>query len=296
MNNIKENVSLKNKTSFQIGGPAHFYIKIQTEDEIKDSLLWADENNRPIFILGKGSNILINDSGWPGLVMDITAFTKIIWEGTTAVCQSGAMLHNLVNQSVDKGFSGMEELAGIPGSIGGALVMNAGAFKQTVSDCLESVKGIKRKDQIVVHLKKSEIEFGYRTSTLKQNNLMILNAAFCFNRGDNKILKSVYSNVLKKRSEKQPLDLPNCGSIFKRPRGNYAGSLIEQCALKGYRIGGAMVSPKHANFIVNVDNAVACEVRQLIVYIQKVVYETKGILLEPEVIFVGEFDIPLYKP
>ncbi len=294
MNKIEKNIPLKNKTSFRIGGSAKFYTRVNSEEDVKDSLVWANQNNHPVFILGKGSNILISDTGWKGLVIDITGFSRITWEGSTAFCQSGAMLHNLVKQAVDRGFHGVEELAGIPGSVGGALVMNAGAFTQTVSDCLESVSGINGTDTIIWRMKKSEIDFGYRFSSLKQKESLILGAKFRFQSSNEKELKCVYSTTLKKRSQKQPLEIPNCGSVFKRPEGNYAGALIEQCGLKGHRIGGAMVSPKHANFIVNDMNASAADVRKLIVFIQKKVFENKEVLLEPEVVFVGEFDKPLY--
>ncbi len=296
MSKIEKNIPLKNKTSFRIGGPAQFYARVKSEDEVKDALGWANENNHPVFILGKGSNILISDTGWRGLVIDITGFSCITWEESTAVCQSGAMLHSLVRQAVERGFYGMEELAGIPGSIGGALVMNAGAFSQTVSDRLISVTGIDRTDASFWQLQKREIDFGYRFSSLKQNKSLILGAEFKYRLGNKNELKLVYSATLEKRSQKQPLNVPNCGSVFKRPEGNYAGALIEQCGLKGHRIGGAMVSQKHASFIENDTNASAADVRKLIACIQKKVYQNKGILLEPEVLFVGEFDIPLYLP
>lgn len=296
MNIIKQNVSLREKTSFHIGGPADFYAKAQTDREVLKVLIWANDNNLPVFILGKGSNILMSDSGWPGLILDISGLASVKWHDRAAVCQSGALLHTLVKESVDRGFSGMEELAGIPGSIGGALVMNAGAFKQTVSDCLDSVKGIDCSNHTEWNLKREEIDFGYRTSSLEQMNSFILSATFLFNHGDKNKLAIIYHEILQRRNKKQPLDMPNCGSVFKRPKANYAGALIEKCGLKGYCVGGAMVSPKHANFIVNTSDATAHDVRKLIVYIQKKVFEQEGILLEPEVIFVGKFDIRLFNP
>ncbi len=293
---IEKNFPLKNRTSFRIGGPAEFYVRVNNEDEIKDMLGWARDNNHNVFILGKGSNILVSDTGWQGLVIDITGFSRITWNESTAVCQSGAMLHSLVKQSVERGFCGIEELAGIPGSIGGALVMNAGAFSQTVSDCLHSVSGIDQADTSIWKVMRDKIDFGYRSSSLKKRGSTILSAEFRFSNGNKEELKKVFSATLQKRSQKQPLDIPNCGSVFKRPPGNYAGALIEQCNLKGFRVGGATVSEKHANFIVNDKNATATDVRELIASIQKTVFETKGVLLEPEVLFVGEFDTTLYLP
>lgn len=292
---IEKHIALKNRSSFRIGGSAHYYIRVHTVDEIKEAYAWAQEHNQPVFILGRGSNILISDSGWQGLVIDMSDFTSIQWEEVTVVCHSGASLHSLVKQSVDRGLGGMEELAGIPGSVGGALVMNAGAFQQTVAECLISVSGI-YDDGSEWYLNRNEIDFGYRKSSLKRENTLILKATFTFNKQDKERVQSVYEAILKKRSQKQPLDLPNCGSVFKRPAGNYAGVLIEECGLKGYCRGGAMVSPKHANFIVNSDHASAQDVRELIVHIQKEVYDKKGILLELEVLFVGDFTVPLFSP
>ena len=296
MNMIEQNVSLKDKTSFRIGGPAHFYVKVHTEKEIGDALKWANNNTKSVFILGKGSNILISDNGWPGLVLDVSEFSEISWDGTRALCQSGALLHTLVKESIDKGFAGIEKLAGIPGSVGGALIMNASAFKQAVSDCLVSVKGIECSSNKIWELKKDEIDFGYRTSSLKKMNTILLSAEFHFKAGDKSYVEATYSEILKRRNEKQPLDQPNCGSVFKNPEEHYAAELIEQCGLKGYCINEAMVSLKHANFIINPSNASASDVRKLIALIQEKVFQKCDVLLEPEVIFVGDFDVPLFKP
>lgn len=295
MNSIEQNIPLKDKTSFRIGGPARFYTRVNTEKEIGEVVSWANENNKPVFILGKGSNILISDNGWPGLTLDISEYSAISWDGSFAFCQSGAPLHTLVKEAVDRGLCGIEQLAGIPGSVGGALIMNAGAFKQTVSDCLVSVKGIDCSNYKMWELEKKEIDFGYRTSSFKEMDTIFLGANFHFEEGDKDNLKSVYRDILQRRNEKQPLDKPNCGSVFKNPEGNYAAALIEKCGLKGHHIGGAMVSEKHANFIVNVSDASASDVRKLIAFIQEKVFREQGILLEPEVVFVGEFDDPLFK-
>ena len=296
MNMIEQNVPLKDKTSFRIGGQAHFYVKVHTEKDIAYAVKWANNNNKPVFTLGRGSNILISDNGWPGLVLDISEYSEICWEGTRAICQSGAPLHSLVREAVNKSLSGIEELAGIPGSIGGALIMNAGAFKQTVSDCLVSVKGIDCSSQKIWDLKKIEITFGYRTSSLKKMNAILLGAGFHFETGDKGTIETTYREILKRRNEKQPLDQPNCGSVFKNPGGLYAAELIEQCGLKGYGINKTMVSPKHANFIINPSNGSASDVRKLIALIQEKVFQKYEVLLEPEVIFVGGFDVPLFKP
>lgn len=294
MIHIEQDILLKNKTTFRIGGPARFYATIRSEDDIRDALRWAQENAVPVFILGKGSNILISDHGFRGLVLDLSGYDGIRWEGLAADCQAGALVNALVREAVFAGLSGLEELAGIPGSIGGALIMNAGAFSQTISDCLESVDGLHCTTLSPVRLERESITFGYRTSSLQSNTLLITGARFCFRKSQKDHLQKIYSGILHKRNENQPLDLPNCGSVFKRPAGHYAGALIEACGLKGYRIGRAMISEKHANFIVNTGNATAENVRALIAYAQEQVFKHHSIVLEPEVIFVGDFSTPLF--
>lgn len=294
MNSVEQNIPLKDKTSFRIGGPARFYVKARTEGEIIEILSRCRERGEPVFILGKGANVLISDSGWPGLVLDISEYSEMYWQGSCAVCQSGALLHTLVRETVEKGLCGIERLAGIPGTVGGALVMNAGAFKQTVSDCLVSVKGIDCDDCKISEKAKSELDFGYRTSSFKEKRTILLEATFEFLEGKKDTLRSTYREIIRKRNERQPLDKPNCGSVFKNPRGDYAAALIDTCGLAGHRIGGAMVSEKHANFIVNISDASASDVRKLIAYIQERVYRKHGILLEPEVVFAGEFEESLF--
>jgi UDP-N-acetylmuramate dehydrogenase len=296
MKSIKKDVSLSDKTSYKIGGPARYYVSVQTEEDIRKALQWTSGNNQPVFILGKGTNILISDSGWHGLVIDLSGFTSITWDDAHVKCHCGLLLHTLVKESVDRGFTGMERLAGIPGSVGGALVMNAGAFEQNISDCLDIVKGIDCSNTTLWSRENREIDFGYRTSSLKKMNSVIVSASFTFKHRDPEKAETVYKEILKERTSKQPLDMLSCGSVFKRPEGMFAGELIEKCGLKGHTIGGAMVSAKHANFIVNTSNATASDARRLIAFVQERVFKKYKVLLEPEVVFVGEFDVPLYKP
>ncbi len=293
---IQQNITLKNKTSYKIGGSAQFYVKIKIKEDVQESLIWASKNNQPIFILGKGTNILVSDLGWDGLVIDMSDYSSIDWDGTHAKCQSGALLNTLVKESIELGYSSMDKLAGIPGSVGGGLIMNAGAYGQNISNCLESVCVIDYSNFNIIDLKKKEIEFNYRTSTLKTKSYIIINASFNFMLGNKNEIKKNYLKIIESRNKKQPLNLPSCGSVFKRPKGKYAGKLIEQCGLKGHCIGGATVSHKHANFIVNKSGAKASDIRQLIKFIQEYVYKDKKVLLEPEVIFVGNFDVPLFRP
>ena len=295
IHSIESKISLKYKTSFHIGGCAEFYSDVHNEQEIISTIEWAHKQSIPVFIIGKGSNILISDSGWHGIVINMSHFDSICWDDTAAKCQSGALLHSLVKQSVDYCFSGMEELAGIPGSIGGGLIMNAGAFSQNISDTVDSITILDVKSLKKSCLKCSDVEFSYRNSSLKENQSIVLDATFCFKKVLKEDIRKTYYDILKKRKEKQPLDFPNCGSVFKRPHKGYAGELIEKSGLKGFRIGDAMISPKHANFIINTGNATARDVRELIAYSQEKVFRNYSILLEPEIIFIGNFDIPLFK-
>ncbi len=295
---IEKNISLQNKNTYRIGGLTDFYTEPENEEEIVEAALWASQKQIPIFILGNGSNLLISDNGWQGLVINVSeAFCEISWDHDQATVQSGAMLNVLINQSIDRSLAGLEELCGIPGTIGGAVIMNAGAFSMCVENTVEWVRYFDIATGKIFTCNKTAMRFGYRTSFLKNKPVIILTTGFAFNHsktGDELI--SVRSTILSKRKEKQPLEYPNCGSVFKRPTNNYAGTLIEKCGLKGMRIGGVEVSVKHANFIINRDNGTAEDVRSLIALVQKTVYEREMILLEPEVIFMGLFKNELFIP
>jgi UDP-N-acetylmuramate dehydrogenase len=295
MLSYKENESLREKTSFRIGGPARYYVAPRNQHQVAEALAWAQRSGLAVLPLGKGSNILISDAGWRGLVIDLSAeFNRIQWDGTRAVGQCGALLHRLVYESVERGLAGCEELAGIPGTIGGAVIMNAGAFEQSVADTVVDVSVLDPRSASIARLTRNEITFEYRSTSIRKQGLFVLEASFAFTPGTTTRLHEVFAGILTRRRHKQPLDRPNCGSVFKRPPGGYAGTLLEQCGLKGFRIGEAMISEKHANFIVNLGNARADDVRAVIVHAQKTVHATTGILLEPEVIFAGEFAEPLY--
>lgn len=291
MGTIEKNIPLKNKNSYRIGGNAQYYLKVQSVSDIIEGLLWAHEQKIPWFVLGKGSNILIHDDGFRGLVLDFTAFKSIRWsDDGTVVCAGGALLQSLVRSSVDRGYYGMECLAGIPGTVGGGVIMNAGAFGQEISECLTAVTLIDPQTAQIKRYTRNELDFGYRTSSVKRTGAIVVSSEFHF--GDKKEEYDVlekYHEILERRNGKQPLNYPNCGSVFKRPPGNYAGTLIEKCDLKGLQIGGAQVSEKHGNFIVNVNKATAKDVSSLITHIQKTVSENTEYELEREVIYVGDF-------
>lgn len=293
--NIAELVSLQDKNSFKIGGSARYYTAPVDGDAVATAVAWARGHQVELFVLGRGSNLLISDAGWPGLVLHLSAFFEgIVWDGSMVIVNSGVALNNLVKEVVDHGFSGMEELAGIPGTVGGAVVMNAGAFATMVADTLCDVVCCNTVTGEITTITADKLQMGYRTTLLQQSCNIVLQARFSFARSQSREQLEVRrQEILELRRSKQPLEYPNCGSVFKRPEGGYAGTLIEACGLKGTRIGGAEVSTQHANFIVNRSAASAADVRSLIVMVQRTVYEKRGILLQPEVIFVGTFSEPL---
>jgi UDP-N-acetylmuramate dehydrogenase len=291
-------VSLSAKTTFKIGGAARHYVQPVSIEDVKECIAWARTHGEPVFILGKGSNVLISDKGWPGLVIDAGArFDAITWNQNRAVCLSGAALNKLVHEMLDRGLRGLEHLGGIPGSVGGALVMNAGAYGHSVSECVESIDYYDYSDKEIRTLPSVGLEAGYRRTMFSTRPAFILSGVFQCSPDDSNEAPRTFRECIAKRKEKHPLDLPNCGSVFKNLPGRAAAaSLIEQCGLKGLRSGDAEVSHKHANFIVNVGRATAADVRHLIVQVQKTVYEKQGISLEPEVVFVGEFGEELFNP
>ena len=289
-----ESVPLAGKTSYGIGGPARYYVEPQSQDDVVAAYRFARERDLPVLVIGNGSNLLISDSGVDGLVINTSKFSTLTWVGPIATVTCGYHLDDFVADAVKRGYAGIEGLSGIPGTVGGAVVMNAGAFDAEVADTLSGVCVLRVPELSIELVRPPEMALGYRTSVFKNSSDFIISAVFMFKAGDADKLISSRKSILAKRQEKQPLDSPSCGSVFKRPPGNYAGTLIESSGLKGFGTGGAKVSEKHANFIINTGGAKAEDVRGVIRHVQKTVYEDSGILLEPEVIFVGEFKEPLF--
>ncbi|MBN2037427.1 MAG: UDP-N-acetylmuramate dehydrogenase [Chitinispirillaceae bacterium] len=297
MIDLQPDVPLHDKTTFRIGGPAKWYAAPRDADEVMEAVRFARGQSLPLLVLGKGSNLLVSDQGWPGLVMNTSAGLQAVeWDGRGATAQAGVPLDRLVRESIDRGQAGLEYLSGIPGTVAGAVIMNAGAYSAEIADTLVSAAYLDTRDMAVKNVPAQELDMGYRASALKGKEAIVLSASFRFREAKRDELLARRNDILGKRRDKQPLDLPNCGSVFKRPQGTYAGALIEKAGLKGMRYGNVSVSEKHANFIVNHGNGTAAQVRHLIVAIQKKAYAMSGILLEPEVIFAGAFEEPLYSP
>jgi UDP-N-acetylmuramate dehydrogenase len=275
-------------TSYKIGGPTAVWIAPASEDGVGRVLRLIHRKEIPLFILGRGSNVLISDKGWDG----VTLYLGKNLSGSTfshrkAHVLAGTLLFDLIRAAVEKGLAGMEQLAGIPGGIGGALRMNAGAFGREIESTTHRVSGFLPNGS-AFFVTRDKIEFDYRRVP-ELEDVVITSAVFRFEEADPHILSTRVDDILSLRAKKQPLGYPSCGSVFKRPSGYYAGALIEEAGLKNERIGGALVSPKHAGFILNVANATAADVYTLIRLIEKKVSDRFGVRLEREVRLVGEF-------
>jgi UDP-N-acetylmuramate dehydrogenase len=286
---IRLGKSLAPYTSYKIGGPTAVWVSPTSEDGVGRVLDLIHRHDIPLFILGRGSNLLISDTGWKGVTLYLGEnLSTVAFERRQARVLAGTLLLDLIRAAVKKGLAGMEQLAGIPGGIGGALRMNAGAFGQEIESTTHSVNGFRRNGS-PFHAARNDIKFGYRRVP-ELEDVVITSAVFRFEELDPHTLSARMDDILALRAEKQPLRYPSCGSVFKRPSGYYAGALIEETGLKGERIGGAMISPKHAGFILNVDRASAVDVYALINLIEKKVYARFGVRLDREVRLIGEFE------
>ncbi len=286
---IKENVPLAPLISFKVGGSARYLCEPTSAEDFAEALGWAAREGHKPYILGRGTNLVFSDRGYDGLIIQSgKSFQGIRWEGNRVTAQAGALLHTVVVDSVKRGFAGMQNLAGIPGTMGGGAYINAGAFGQELCQVITEVKSSTYDGEIRVR-NNTECEFSYRHSKFFTLGEVILETTMELVPGDSEALQAEMRETLLKRKAKQPLQLPNAGSMFKRPPGNYAGTLIEQAGLKGLRRGGAQVSELHANFIVNTGDAKAQDIFDLSSEIIAIVAEKTGVTLEREVIFIGEF-------
>jgi len=281
---IHLNEDMKKHTSLKIGGPADILIKISNIEELKHVLKLANTNNLPIFILGNGSNLLVKDEGIKGIVLKIE-FDKIEIQENKVKVGSGVKLGLLAQKLAEKELTGFEELSGIPGTIGGAIRQNAGAHGREIKDILEEVKAMDYEGNIY-NLKKEELDLSYRHSIFVEKKYIILEAEFKFLGGNKEEILNKMQEYKNWRKEKQPLEYPNAGSTFKRGEDYITAKLIDDCGLKGYQIGGAQISEKHAGFIINKGNATAKDTIELIEYTKKKVKEkfNKDIQLEIEII------------
>jgi len=285
---IRTDKLLASFTSYKIGGPTAVWVAPVTQAGVARALEVIHEKKVPLFILGRGSNLLVSDHGWDGVTLYLGEnFSNWTFDHRQAKVLAGSLLMDLIRAAVVKGLSGLELLAGIPGGVGGALRMNAGAFGQEIEQVTVSVSGFRR-DGTPFSAERHKINFDYRRVP-ELDRVVITSAIFQFTEKNSAALRARSEDILALRAGKQPLNYPSCGSVFKRPAGHYAGALIEETGLKGKRIGGAMISRKHAGFILNVDNAKAVDVYALIQLIEARVLNRFGVQLEREVKLIGEF-------
>ena len=275
-------------TSFHIGGPAELMAQPQSEAELQSLLLKAAEAAVPVTLVGNGSNLLVRDKGIRGLVIKLGSMLRDIKvSGNVLTFGSGVSLAQASRKAAELGLSGMEFAVGIPGSIGGAVYMNAGAYDGEMSKVVKSVRVMDAAGE-VSELSAGELDFGYRHSALQGSGKIVTSVTVELAAGDKQAIAEKMADFSNRRITKQPLELPSAGSMFKRPPGYFAGTLIDQTGLKGYTVGGAQVSTKHAGFVVNIGGATAADVLQLISDVQAKVFAAHGVHLEPEVLVLGE--------
>lgn len=285
---IKKNELMKNHTSFKIGGFADEFCEVQSAEDIKKLIEYTKAKEIPYTVIGNGSNLLVGDKGIRGLVIKIAkGFDAAEVSGETITAESGILLSRLANAALKEKLSGMEFASGIPGTLGGAIYMNAGAYGGEMKDIVKKVTYLE--DGEIKTASADELDFGYRRSRFCGSDAVILSAELALEKADYDEIKAKMDDFKERRTSKQPLSMPSAGSTFKRPEGYFAGKLIEDAGLKGVSVGGAQVSEKHSGFVVNTGNASARDVLDLIKYIQKTVYDKFGVNLETEVKTLGEF-------
>ena len=296
---IKYNEPLASHTSFNIGGPADVFVTVENEEEFAKAINFAKAENIRYFLLGNGSNVLASDEGFRGIIIKLAGdFLNASVDGEIIKAGAGITLSKLAGLAMNSSLTGLEFASGIPGTLGGALFMNAGAYGGEMKQIVTKVKVLKNIPTAndtdcegcgaIIELTGEEMQFGYRHSILKEKNYIALSCEMKLEKGDKETIASYMRELALKRKEKQPLEYPSAGSTFKRPEGYFAGKLIEDAGLGGYTVGGAQVSEKHKGFVINKGGASAKDVKELIDYVIKTVKEKDNVTLEPEVLFLGE--------
>ena len=280
---------MKRHTTFRIGGPADFFLLPSTVDEVRGILEICREEELPYFILGNGRTRLVSDKGYRGVIIQLYRnFSNISVEGNEICASSGALLSQIAAAARNASLTGFEFAGGIPGTLGGAVFMNAGAYGGELKDVLKEAVVMTEQGEILT-LPVEKLDMGYRTSRIKKAGYLVLEARLVLEQGDMDKIRDITKDLTEKRVSKQPLEYPSAGSTFKRPEGYFAGKLIMDAGLRGYQVGDAQVSEKHCGFVINKGNATAADVLTLIENVREKVQEQFGVTLEPEVKFLGEF-------
>ncbi len=286
-NRILEQELLSKHTTFRIGGPADLWIEPENGEQLQMAQKLLQQEQVPYFLLGNGSNLLVSDDGYRGAVLRVgPAMSRIQVEGNRMIAQAGALMSQLAKVAYDHGLTGLEFASGIPGTIGGGVVMNAGAYGGELSQVVRQVQVLSPEGELQI-LDNRAMDFGYRHSAVKGKGYVVTRVELELMPGEPQQIKAQMEDFAGRRREKQPLEYPSAGSTFKRPEGYFAGELIMKAGLRGFQIGGARVSDKHCGFVVNMGDATAADVRSVIQEVQRKVKEDFGVDLEPEVIFLG---------
>lgn len=281
---VRYDESLKNHTTFRIGGSCIALIEPREVEDIIEAIKICRENNIKFFVIGNGSNLLVSDEGYNGVIIKLKKeFSTIKVEGEYVIAKSGAKLSEVFDVILENSLAGFEFASGIPGTIGGAIYMNAGAYGGEMKDIVETVEVLDMDTFEVKELKNEELEFSYRNSIIQNKNYIVLAIKLKLQKGNKEEIKAIYEDLREKRNSKQPLNFGSAGSTFKRPEGHFASKLIEDSGLKGYHINDAWVSEKHSGFVVNKGNASCKEILELIDHVKNVVFEKFGVKLEMEV-------------
>ena len=280
---------MKKHTTFRVGGPADYFVTPSNVEEVKLVVELCKKENVPYYILGNGSNLLVGDKGYRGVMIQIyKEMSDIIVDGEEIRVQAGALLSRIGVAALEAELQGFEFAAGIPGTMGGAVVMNAGAYGGEMKDILVSATVLTPEGEVLV-LKNEELELGYRTSVIAKKDYVVLEATVKLAKGSKEDIRGKMDELKVQRTTKQPLEYPSAGSTFKRPTGYFAGKLIQDAGLRGFQVGGAQVSEKHCGFVINKDNATAADIVELMNQVADKVYAEFGVTLEPEVKRIGEF-------
>lgn len=280
---------MKKHSTFRVGGEADLLVKIASSSELSTVIKYLNQIQLPYFIKGNGSNILVSDKGYRGVILEISdMMNDISVDGTTITAKAGALMSSIAHVALEHGLGGMEFAAGIPGTIGGGVTMNAGAYDGELKDIVTSVKVLTSEGDEVT-LSREMMNFGYRTSVIKNRPFVVTEVSISLSNKDRSEIKDRMDELGALRRSKQPLEFPSGGSTFKRPEGYYAGKLIMDTGLRGYSIGGAQVSEKHCGFVINKGNAKAADIYELIEEVSEKVYAKFGVKLETEIIILGDF-------
>ena len=276
-------------TTFRVGGPAEVFVTVENKEQLEKIIKYLNLVERPYFILGNGSNLLVGDKGYRGVIIRLGGeFNTLKTEGTLLTAGASVLLSAVAREAMENGLTGMEFASGIPGSIGGGVKMNAGAYDGEMRQIVESVQ-VMYKDGSILDLDNETMEFGYRNSVIKNRPYVVLQVSLRLQPGNREEILARMNDLAARRKEKQPLEFASAGSTFKRPEGYFAGKLIMDSGLRGARIGGAQISEKHCGFVINDGTATAADIAELIQEVSETVKEKFGVTLEPEVILLGDF-------